>query len=261
MATSENDIKNAVALLLTRHGSLTTTEVKRYLDTVITFDAQDIEQSKTRNEPLIMQRIGNVVSHQKEVVQVYCNQLYQIDKSATPAKWTLLTGMSTNGTLRPLNNTEIETCKLQAKNFQPRKIDWEHLSQKRTTLGVLGEEFALRYETGQVMEFAPNDTGRIIHLSAEQGDGAGFDILSINEDGTQRYIEVKTTEGGFNSPFYMTENERLFFQSRNGAEDTFIYRVYNYDLKSRSGLLKAISAEELFANFNFDPISYRVTLK
>lgn len=30
MATSENDIKNAVALLLARHGSLTTTEVKRY---------------------------------------------------------------------------------------------------------------------------------------------------------------------------------------------------------------------------------------
>ncbi|WP_241208464.1 protein NO VEIN domain-containing protein [Streptococcus downei] len=43
----------------------------------------------------------------------------------------------------------------------------------------------------RILEFAPQDTGRLIHLSDVQGDGAGFDIISLNEDGTDRYLEVK----------------------------------------------------------------------
>ena len=43
-------------------------------------------------------------------------------------------------------------------------------------------------------------------ISKEQGDGAGFDILSRNANGTDRYIEVKTTKLGELTPIYMTRN-------------------------------------------------------
>ena len=96
------------------------------------------------------------------------------------------------------------------------------------------------------MTFAVNDSDRILHLSAEQGDGAGFDILSLNNNGSQRYIEVKTTKSGLDSPFYITENERLFLESQKGKEAAFIYRIYNFDLKLKKGDIKIISADDLF---------------
>lgn len=139
MATTESDIKKAVVLLLNRYGSLTTGEVKDLLNTVMPFDDSDKQLSSTRNEPLILQRIGNIVSHQKEDIKTYCNQSYQIDKSIKPAKWTLLTGMSTNDTIRPLDDNEIETRQQQTKQFKPRQIDWKRISEKRSELGMSGE--------------------------------------------------------------------------------------------------------------------------
>ncbi|EFQ58064.1 hypothetical protein HMPREF9176_2295 [Streptococcus downei F0415] len=65
MATSESDIRKGVSVLLNQYGTLTTNDVKKLLETVIPFDDDDNEPSNTRNEPKIMQRIGNVVSHQK----------------------------------------------------------------------------------------------------------------------------------------------------------------------------------------------------
>lgn len=66
MATTENDIRVGVILLLKQYGSLTTNEVKDLLDTVMKFDEDDLLPSPSRsNETLIKQRIGNIVSHQK----------------------------------------------------------------------------------------------------------------------------------------------------------------------------------------------------
>lgn len=67
MATSESDIRTAVSLLLRQYGSLTTSEVKELLNTVMPFDNDDMQPSRTRAEPLITQRIGNIVSHQKRI--------------------------------------------------------------------------------------------------------------------------------------------------------------------------------------------------
>ena len=44
------------------------------------FDEDDRMMSNTRNEPLIIQRIGNIVSHQTENYKIYLDT-YAIDKS------------------------------------------------------------------------------------------------------------------------------------------------------------------------------------
>lgn len=135
------------------------------------------------------------------------------------------------------------------------------MNGSRTELGRLGEEFIIRYETERILNFAPEDADRIIHLSDVQGDGAGFDIISLNEDGSDRYIEVKTTKGNLDTPFYMTENERLYFELHKEEGDLFIYRVYNFDETTRKGELEIIPAETLFTEYQFDPISYKVFKK
>lgn len=97
------------------------------------------------------------------------------------------------------------------------------------------------------------------HLSRLQGDGLGYDIYSINNDGSPRYIEVKTTSGDFNQPFFMSENERRFFEEYKHA--AFIYRLYNFNREARHGEIRIITSEELFTNFNFDTTTWKVTPK
>ncbi len=258
MATSESDIRKAVSLLLRQYGSLTTSEVKSLLNTVMPFDNDDMQPSKTRAEPLITQRIGNVVSHQKEGTRIY-DETYIIDKTVKPATWSILVGLQSQNTIDRIPDEEVQRRKAIRRSFKPQKIDWQALNHRRTELGRLGEEFVMRYETNNVFQFAPNDLDRVIHLSEEQGDGAGFDIMSINYDGTDRYIEVKTTQGSADTPFYMTENERAYFEINRFENSSFIYRVFDFDVNTRMGRVIVISAEELFSTYSFDPISYKVS--
>lgn len=260
MATSEGDIRKGVSVLLNQYGALDTTEVKKLLETVLPFDEDDREPSATRSEPKIIQRIGNIVSHQKETVETYYDT-YQIDKSFKPAKWLILTGLKSNETLRSITEDEIKRRQNLRQQFVPKKIDWIGLNGRRTELGRLGEDYVIRFETNRLLEFAELDTDRIVHLSDEQGDGAGFDIISLNEDGTERFIEVKTTKGSLDTPFYMTENERAYFELHKNEEDLFIYRVYNFDEFSKTGKIEVIPANKLFTDYSFDPMSYKVTKK
>lgn len=258
MATSESDIRTAVSLLLRQYGSLTTSEVKELLNTVMPFDNDDMQPSRTRAEPLITQRIGNIVSHQKEDIRVY-DETYVIDKTVRPATWSILVGLQSQNTLDRISDEDVQRRKERRRSFKPQQIDWQALNHRRTELGRLGEEFVMRYETNNVFQFAPNDLERVIHLSEEQGDGAGFDIMSLNQDGTDRYIEVKTTQGGVDTPFYMTENERAYFELNRYENSSFIYRVFNFDVNTRMGNIIVISAEELFSMYSFDPVSYKVS--
>ena len=259
MATSESDIRNAVSLLLKQHGCLNTSEVKDLLCTVMPFDADDLKPSATRSgEPLIRQRIGNVTSHQKEKIQDYYDS-YRVDKNFRPAAWTMLTGLKSKEELKPISKSEVEKRKAKRRSFKPQKINWEEVNFNRTELGRLGEEFVLRSETSRVLGFADEDIGRIIHLSETQGDGAGFDIISLNEDGSDRYIEVKTTEGGVNTPFYMTENERARFEISKDDDDLFVYRVFDFDKAACTGSIRIIPAKELLLGYAFDPVSYKVS--
>lgn len=260
MATTETDIKKGVSILLNDYGSLTTSEVKKLLNTVLNFDEDDKEPSSTRSEPLIIQRIGNVVSHQKDPVEYYFDT-YQIDKTTKPATWSLLQGLKSNGTLNKISNKSLESKQNSKSQFSPKKIDWESVNENKSILGNLGEEFVIRKETNKVLKFAPNDLDRIIHLSAEQGDGAGYDIISLEKSGDSRLIEVKTTKGGLDIPFYMSKNEREYFNINKNNSNLFLYRVYNFDKDTKQGEIKEIPAIEIINNYKFNPVSFKVTKK
>jgi hypothetical protein len=63
-AHTEAQIRRAIKPLLTVYGELNTSEVKNLLHTVLEFSEEDNIPSATRNEVLIIQRIGNIVAHQ-----------------------------------------------------------------------------------------------------------------------------------------------------------------------------------------------------
>lgn len=261
MATTEQEIREAISLLVQKFGQLTTSDVKKRLPEVMPFDDDDLQPSSSRpNENVVTQRIGNVVSHQTETKKTYYD-LYEIDKTESPAVFKALVGLKTNGTNRSLSKDEVKLRQKNIGKFIPKKIDWDKVNSHKTRVGAEGENFAMRFETKRVLEFANLDTERIVHLSATQGDGAGFDILSIDKNGEPVYIEVKTTNYNVDTPFYMSKNEKDFFESRDGMNDTFIYYIYNFDEEKLTGDVKIIACEDLLANYVFDPISYQVRKK
>ena len=257
-AHTEAQIRRAIKPLLTVYGELNTSEVKKLLHTVLEFSEEDNIPSTTRNEVLIIQRIGNIVAHQQETIKIY-DEGFVLDKSSRPAKFSLLNPIS-QAVIPP---EEITTIKEKTRRFIARKVDWEKARDRNNEIGDQGEEFILEFEIDRLIEVLSIDRTSAIqnvqHLSRLQGDGLGYDISSINDDGSPRYIEVKTTSGGFNQPFYMSKNEKNFFEEY--GDSAFIYRVYNFNRETRRGDVTIITQSELFTNFNFDTITSQVTPK
>jgi hypothetical protein len=257
-AHTEAEIRRAIKPLLTVYGELNTSEVKKLLHTVLEFSEEDKKPSTTRNEILIIQRIGNIASHQKEQIKAY-DEGFVLDKSSSPAKFSLLNPIS-QAVIAP---AVIRTIKEKTRRFIARKIDWEKARDRNNEIGDQGEEFVLEFEIDRLIESLSIDRTKAIqsvqHLSRLQGDGLGYDISSINDNGSPRYIEVKTTSGGFNQPFYMSKNEKHFFEEYE--DSAFIYRVYNFNRETRRGDVTIITQNELFSNFNFDTVTWQVTPK
>jgi hypothetical protein len=91
----------------------------------------------------------------------------------------------------------------------------------------LGEEFIIKYEKEKLLSRGQESlTEKIEHISQTVGDSAGFDILSFDKTGNEKFIEVKTTKLDKNSPFYFTRNELGLSKNKNGQYS--LYRVFNF---------------------------------
>ena len=75
-------------------------------------------------------------------------------------------------------------------------------------LGEAGERFFFHAEQDRLSSVGRDDLAeRVRWVSKEDGDGAGYDILSFTKLGEERWLEVKTTTGPNVTPFWITANE------------------------------------------------------
>ncbi len=127
----------------------------------------------------------------------------------------------------------------------PVKVNYIELEQANRVIGTTGESIALAYEKWRLMcAGKENLADKIEWVSQTQGDGLGFDILSRNTNGTDRYIEVKSTKLTKEAPFYFSALEHDF--SRRNRSNYFLYRVFN--LKAEPKLFIANGAYDDFCN-------------
>ncbi|MCR1891355.1 DUF3883 domain-containing protein [Ligilactobacillus murinus] len=261
MAHSEGEIRRAIKELLSVYGELNTTEVKEKLGKILRYDVEDLLPSDTRkNETRVVQRIGNVVSHTPQNSIKYYHEGFLVDKTqGSPAVFRLTNAVTKVG----IDNKVIKKLKARTNKFVGKKVNWEKVRDRNNEIGDQGEEFARSYEIERLMNdynLAPEIAEKTVaHLSRIQGDGLGYDISSIDDAGLPRYIEVKTTNKDAGHPFYMSENERNFFEIYK--EQAFIYRVYNFDREARRGEVLIISQEELFRDYKFNTITWQVSPK
>ena len=96
---------------------------------------------------------------------------------------------------------------------------------RNESLGLAGEEFVVLYERWRLIRCGKGGLAdRIEHTAKARGDGAGYDILSFEEDGRERFIEVKTTAYAKGTPFFVSDNELSFANAH--ADDFRLYRLF-----------------------------------
>lgn len=108
----------------------------------------------------------------------------------------------------------------------PIKVNYLEVEQANRLTGNFGEKIVMEYEKWRLLREGKDSLAeRIEWVSQTQGDGLGFDILSKNTNGTDRYIEVKTTKLTKEAPIFFTKNEYDF--SLANKNNYFLYRVFN----------------------------------
>ena len=123
--------------------------------------------------------------------------------------------------------------------------------------GLKGEEIAVVIEQEFFESIGRKDLAqKVRHVSAEDGDGLGYDVLSFFENGKEKYIEVKSTTTSLSSPFYLSRNELGFLNEHN--EDAFIYRVLVSDDTPQ---IMSYSGAEILEKNELIPVQYMVKTK
>ena len=109
---------------------------------------------------------------------------------------------------------------------KPIKINYLQKEQENNSLGMKGEEVVIGYEKWRLMNLGKDKLADKIEWISQTDDGAGFDILSKNENGTDRFIEVKTTKLSKETPIFFTKNEYEF--SLKNTDKYHLYRLFNF---------------------------------
>lgn len=114
----------------------------------------------------------------------------------------------------------------------PIKVNYLEREQSNNKLGKSGEELVLHYEKWVLIKNGKDNLAEQVRwISKEEGDGAGFDILSKNNNGSDKYIEVKTTKLGKETPFFFSRNELIFSQQH--IKDFHLFRLFNFESEAR----------------------------
>ena len=155
-----------------------------------------------------------------------------------------------------LNKTEYshEIKSRKGKNtyefYNNKNINFEGEIKKNTELGKKGEDIVVEYEKNRlIMEGREDLANKVFATRKFAGNAERFDVISYDKDENEKYIEVKTTKGGINNIFHISENEIEF--SEQYKNNYYLYRVYNFNTKKMTADLKiikgAINREKLKA--------------
>jgi hypothetical protein len=105
--------------------------------------------------------------------------------------------------------------------------DYLDREARNASLGAAGEEFVLAFEHYRLSALGKKKLAeKVDHVSKTKGDGLGYDVLSFDESGRERFIEVKTTAWSKETPFFISNNEVKF--SKDHSAQYHLYRVFQF---------------------------------
>lgn len=116
-----------------------------------------------------------------------------------------------------------------------RKYDAAKRDARNRELGEAGEKYVYFAERKKLLREGKDKLAESVRwVSKEDGDGAGYDILSFTLEGEERWLEVKTTIGSKRAGFWITQNELAV-----SDENPNFYRLVRlFDFRRKPGAFK-----------------------
>ncbi len=134
--------------------------------------------------------------------------------------------------------------------------DYAAREAHNASLGLAGEELVVKFEKHRLVKTGrANLAEKVEHVSRTQGDGLGFDILSFDQHGDERFIEVKTTTFAKETPFFASSAELRF--ARQNARRFELFRLFDFRKAPKCFTMPG-SIENHCA---LDPITYRCAFR
>lgn len=163
--------------------------------------------------------------------------------------------------LVPDFNIVVETPPLVTEVTEPRAVysartkgiqrDYLAREAQNRSLGTAGEEFVVAYERTRLRTLgSPKLSDKVEQVSQTKGDGLGFDVLSFEPGGRERFIEVKTTAFGKETPFFISHSEVDF--SAAFANQFHLYRLFDFRKQPRMFDLTGRINDKV----RLDPVNY-----
>ena len=154
-----------------------------------------------------------------------------------------------------LSPNPTETTRAKRNNG---KTDYEKKQRLNKKLGDRGEKIVMDLEKSRLSNAGRNDLANKIKRVSLKSDAFGYDIVSFDENGIERYIEVKATRSNVGiANFFFTANELLTAQK---IKNYYIYMVY--EVTTEEPKVWAIKNPFNPENVNAikTPINYRITI-
>ncbi len=140
-------------------------------------------------------------------------------------------------------------------NRRAVRRDYLERETRNRSLGLAGEKFIVDFERWRLMRSGLGQLAdRVEHKSITEGDGLGYDVLSFESDGSERYIEVKTTAFTQETPFFVTANELDF--ARTEPDRFALCRVFDFRHGPRFFEVRG----PVERHFNLDPATFKASL-
>jgi len=152
---------------------------------------------------------------------------FQIDQPATTPTIDDILEALVDPPVADLIESRKSRTRVRELPSQQYSVDYIAQEARNRSLGQAGEKFVVQFERARLIRAGQESlASKIEHVSATQGDSAGFDVLSFDLTGRERLIEVKTTSYGAFTPFFVTQNEVDF--SHKSAPGYYLYRAFNF---------------------------------
>lgn len=156
-----------------------------------------------------------------------------------------------------VESTDGLTGESKKKKHSVGKIDFTKLNKRRKSLGTAGELIVLKYEQERLDSLGINKKAE--HVADTIGDGLGYDIRSYDDLGNEIHIEVKTTKANRCDGFYLSRREME--ESTNKVYPYKIYRLYNFNEKTKNVSLRVFEGAITEKDYQLIPQTYKVLLR
>ncbi len=142
-----------------------------------------------------------------------------------------------------------------------KPVDFEVENRKNKAIGNRGEDIVMKAEKAHLKSKGKTSLADKVKKEAGTDDSLGYDILSFDESGDEKYIEVKSTNSPFttNVNFHISDNQYKIAKKLDNKY--YFYIVFN--VKSKSPEIWMIKNPMQYESKGLDlsPTNYRVSIQ